>query len=100
MNEALSVSRNEERLFETPLLSEGRHVFTMTHDPAHPGGDADLYVRVGLTPTTSTYDCRPYGNGSSEECVVQLAPDAPARVFVMIRGYADQESYVLLTGRR
>ena len=23
-------------------------------------GDADLYVRAGSKPTTSTYDCRPY----------------------------------------
>jgi Zn-dependent metalloprotease len=31
-------------------------------------GDADLYVRKGAQPTTSTYDCRPYLSGSNESC--------------------------------
>ena len=31
-------------------------------------GDADLYVRQGAQPTTSTYDCRPYKWGNSETC--------------------------------
>jgi hypothetical protein len=33
-------------------------------------GDADLYVRFGSQPTATDYDCRPYKNGSSEECTV------------------------------
>jgi len=31
-------------------------------------GDADLYVRFGAQPTTSSYDCRPYRNGNNEQC--------------------------------
>ena len=31
-------------------------------------GDADLYIRRGAKPTTSTYDCRPYKSGNSEAC--------------------------------
>ncbi|MEW4368053.1 M20/M25/M40 family metallo-hydrolase [Aliikangiella maris] len=31
-------------------------------------GDADLYVRHGTQPTSSSYDCRPYKNGNSELC--------------------------------
>ncbi len=31
-------------------------------------GDADLYVRKGSPPTTSSYDCRPYQNGNNEVC--------------------------------
>jgi vibriolysin len=31
-------------------------------------GDADLYVRKGAAPTTSTYDCRPYLGGNNESC--------------------------------
>ncbi|UAA40451.1 S8 family serine peptidase [Paraneptunicella aestuarii] len=31
-------------------------------------GDADLYVRYGTAPTTSTYDCRPYKSGNEETC--------------------------------
>jgi serine protease len=31
-------------------------------------GDADLYVRYGSQPTTSSYNCRPYLNGNNEIC--------------------------------
>jgi Bacterial pre-peptidase C-terminal domain len=31
-------------------------------------GDADLYVRFGSAPTTSTYDCRPFAGDSNETC--------------------------------
>ncbi len=33
-------------------------------------GDADLYVRSGTAPTTSSYNCRPYKNGNTESCVI------------------------------
>ncbi|HYO53869.1 M4 family metallopeptidase [Archangium sp.] len=31
-------------------------------------GDADLYVRYGAAPSSSTYDCRPYASGNAESC--------------------------------
>ena len=31
-------------------------------------GDADLYVRYGSAPTTTTYDCRPFAGDSNETC--------------------------------
>ncbi|MFT5635117.1 MAG: serine protease [Cognaticolwellia sp.] len=31
-------------------------------------GDADLYIRRGAKPTSSTYDCRPYKSGNTESC--------------------------------
>ena len=31
-------------------------------------GAADLYVRYGAWPTTSSYDCRPFINGNEESC--------------------------------
>jgi len=48
-------------------------------------GDADLYVRFGSRPTTSTFACRPYLNGNNETCTVPntLAGD----YYVMVRGY-------------
>lgn len=33
-------------------------------------GDADLYLRFGAEPTTTTYDCRPYKSGNNETCTV------------------------------
>src|SRR5690606_22175367 len=49
-------------------------------------GDADLYVRHGSQPTTSTYNCRPYLNGNNETCTM---PAATAGTWhVMVRGYS------------
>jgi lysophospholipase L1-like esterase len=48
-------------------------------------GDADLYVRHGAPPTTSSYDCRPYIGGDIETCAM---PNATAGTwYVMVRGY-------------
>ncbi len=33
-------------------------------------GDADLYLRLGAQPTTSSWDCRPYENGNNEICTI------------------------------
>ncbi|MFY0526443.1 M20/M25/M40 family metallo-hydrolase [Archangium gephyra] len=33
-------------------------------------GDADLYVKLGSAPTTSSYNCRPYLGGSTESCTI------------------------------
>ncbi|MCE9576804.1 MAG: PPC domain-containing protein [Deltaproteobacteria bacterium] len=49
-------------------------------------GDADLYVRKGSNPTTTTYDCRPYKNGNAETCTI--TSPAAADYYIMLRGYA------------
>jgi Zn-dependent metalloprotease len=38
-------------------------------------GDADLYVKLGSAPTTSSYTCRPYLSGNTETCTIS-APAA------------------------
>jgi hypothetical protein len=48
-------------------------------------GDADLYVRFGALPTTSTWDCRPFINGNTETC--SFTNPAAGNWFVMIRGF-------------
>ncbi|MBJ6981240.1 S8 family serine peptidase [Luteimonas sp. MC1572] len=58
-------------------------------------GDADLYVRFGSAPTTTTYDCRPYRAGNAESCSF-AAPQA-GTYHVMLRGYS-AFSGVTLTG--
>lgn len=47
-------------------------------------GDADLYVRYGSEPTTSTYDCRPYRYGNDETCTLNAQEGT---YHIMIRGY-------------
>jgi hypothetical protein len=49
-------------------------------------GDADLYVRFGSAPTTTTYDCRPYTGGNAETCT--FATPSAGTWHVMLRGYA------------
>lgn len=49
-------------------------------------GDADLYVRFGSKPTTSSYDCRGYTNGNAESCAITTAQ--AGTYYVTVRGYA------------
>ena len=49
-------------------------------------GDADLYVRRGSAPTTSTYDCRPYKSGNAESC--SFDPAQAGTYHVMLVGYS------------
>ena len=57
-------------------------------------GDADLYVKFGSTPTTSSYDCRPFKNGNAESCSFS-APQA-GTYYVMIRGYSNYSGVQLV----
>ncbi len=77
-----ALARGESQRFESPVVPAGRYVFEMTGT-----GDADLHVRVGLAPTATEYDCRPYQGGSVEACAVDLA--APSTLHVLVSGYAD-----------
>lgn len=42
----------------------------LNFDMAGGTGDADLYVKFGSAPTTSSYDCRPYKGGNTESCPI------------------------------
>lgn len=88
LNESGTVVAGEEVRFTTPSLPVGSYLFDMKGDE-----DADLYVAVGSEPTTSVYECRPYLNGSEEQCTVTLSE--PAEIHVMVRGYADRSNWQL-----
>ncbi|MDV6316588.1 S8 family serine peptidase [Idiomarina sp. HP20-50] len=49
-------------------------------------GDADLYVRFGAQPTTSTYDCRPYQGGNAETCTISNVQ--AGTYYVMVNAYS------------
>ncbi len=57
----------------------------ITFDMVGGSGDADLYVKFGSEPTTSSYDCRPYKSGNTESCT---GTDAGGTYHVMVRGYS------------
>lgn len=50
-------------------------------------GDADLYVKFGSAPTTSTggYDCRSWESGNTEQCSISSAQQGT--YYVMVHGY-------------
>ncbi|MBX3710831.1 MAG: pre-peptidase C-terminal domain-containing protein [Lysobacter sp.] len=50
-------------------------------------GDADLYVRAGSAPTTSSYTCRPYLNGNTETCTINN-PTAGTTYYIGVRAYS------------
>jgi len=49
-------------------------------------GDADLFVRFGSAPTATSYACRPYSNGSAEDCSGTV-PAGQTKLFVAVNGY-------------
>ena len=49
-------------------------------------GDADLYVRAGSAPSTSSYNCRPYLTGNNETCT--FTPSSNTTYYVRVRAYA------------
>ncbi|HYO64806.1 MAG TPA: M4 family metallopeptidase, partial [Archangium sp.] len=50
-------------------------------------GDADLYVRIGAAPTTTSYNCRPFLGGNAETCNI-AAQSTNQRMYVMLRAYS------------
>ena len=63
----LSAARNSWRYF-TVEIPAGTSALTITTSGG--SGDADLYVRRGSRPTTSSYNYRPYLNGNNETVTV------------------------------
>jgi len=82
-----SVSKSQQQAFG-PIKAAAGTTVTVKMTGTN---DADLYVRSGQEPTTSEYDCRPYKNGSSETCTVQIG-NADTDVFIMVRGYSSSAS--------
>jgi vibriolysin len=49
-------------------------------------GDADMYVKFGSSPTSTSYDCRPYQSGNTESCPIATAQ--AGTYYVKIYGYS------------
>jgi hypothetical protein len=59
-------------------------------------GDADLYVRAGSTPTTSSYTCRPYLSGNNETCT--LTPTSNTTYYIRVYAYSSYSGVTLTYG--
>lgn len=56
-------------------------------------GDADLYVRHGSLPTSTTYDCRPYASDNNESCFFPT-PTA-GRYYILLDGWTSYSGLTL-----
>ncbi len=89
-----SLNKNEERQFKRIDVEPGsRFLATMSGS-----GDADLYLRFDQAPTTSTFHCRPYLDGSSEECAIDV-PLTNTGVYIMVLGYTAADFRIDVTWR-
>ena len=61
-------------------------------------GDADMYVRLGAAPTTTTYTCRPYTSGNAETCTF-TNPTAGSVYYVNVRAYSAYSGVTLKATR-
>jgi hypothetical protein len=95
LRETASVNKGEELRWVAKDVPAGNYVVKIAHDTAHPGGDADLYVKKNVQPTKRSYDCRPYKSGSSEICKINMAQ--PGSIMISVFGYSAGESWFTLT---
>lgn len=88
--EQLTSAYADEQFFIFKTTEAGRVTITMTGPHS---GDADLYVKYNDEVSKTEFDCRPYQNGSNEQCVF----DKPAGEFnIMLRGYRHFEDVKLV----
>ncbi|WP_297222905.1 pre-peptidase C-terminal domain-containing protein [Thermomonas sp.] len=66
---------------------------TVTYTISGGTGDADLYVRAGSAPTTSSYNCRPYKAGNNETCT--FTPSTTTTYYIKVRAYSTYNGVVL-----
>jgi endonuclease I len=78
----LSASTNGQINFFITVPAGASNLVIQTYNGS---GDADLYVRFGSAPTTSTYACRSWASGNSESCTI-AAPQA-GNYHVMLNAY-------------
>ncbi|WP_369960313.1 PPC domain-containing protein [Pseudomonas benzenivorans] len=57
-------------------------------------GNADLYVRYGAAPTSSSYDCRPRRSNNNESCAFS-APQA-GTYYVVVSGASSYSGATLV----
>lgn len=85
----LNGSRGGEDFYTFTVTNSGSVVVSTSGGT----GDADLYVKAGSKPTTSSWDCRPYRSGNAEQCSISAV--AGTTYHVMLRGYSNYSGVTL-----
>lgn len=79
----LSGSTGAQRMFSFAVPSGASN---LTFNLSGGTGDADLYVRFGSQPTTSTYDCRSWASGNTESC--SFASPSTGTYYALVHAYS------------
>lgn len=83
-----SKSAEKAYIFEVPAGSK-----KLTVSISGGRGDADLYVKFGSKPSSSSFDCRPYKTGNVESCTIS---SPRAGVFhIVLKAYAPYSGVTL-----
>ena len=83
---SLSASKRNTKVSYTFTVPAGATAVKVTTSGSN--GDADLYVRKGSAPTTTTYDCRSASAASNESCTLNTGVTAGTTIYVMINAYS------------
>jgi serine protease len=86
----LTVGANAELKYQLVVPNGSSHLLFALYGGT---GDADIYVKYGAPPTTSSYDCRPFRFGNEETCFF-AAPRA-GTWYVTIRGFSASSGFSL-----
>ncbi|MGI9280585.1 MAG: M4 family metallopeptidase [Endozoicomonas sp.] len=86
----LSGSRGSEKHYSFTVPA---NVSSATVRISGGSGDADLYVKAGSKPTTSSWDCRPYRSRNRETCSISVS--SGTTYHVMLRGYSSYYNVTL-----
>ncbi|MCI5223833.1 MAG: hypothetical protein D3924_14465, partial [Candidatus Electrothrix sp. AR4] len=80
----LSLSSGTENLYSIQIPADATELEVTLSGMT---GDLDLYSKFNASPSTASYDCRPYaGNGSNETCT--HSDPSPGTWYILVRGYS------------
>ncbi len=80
----LSVGTGEWTCVYTLVVPAGSS--NLTFNLSGGTGDADMYVKFGAEPTSTSNDCRPYASGNTESCT--FATPSAGTYYVKLNGYS------------
>lgn len=83
LNNVSSETKSQEKSYTVEVPANSKNLVISLSGGR---GDADLYVKFGTKPSSSSYDCRPYKNGNNESCTV--AAPKTGTYHVVIKTYA------------
>lgn len=72
--------------YSAPAITLGSNITAYNVEITNLSADVDLYVKEGSSPTSSSYDCRPYSSGNSaESCSANTLGNST--LYIKVNGY-------------